>query len=146
MGAFEWVLVGLIMLGIVPVLLRPLRDLQFPRLNFGRGGPARARGSASPRRMLRREIRALGGKPRRIPAAALDEIIARETRLAADLAASGLSAYANPKETLARALKREAAIIVRLMRGERLICGSEDTLRILAEHRVVQERGVEVLA
>lgn len=134
MGVVEWTLVAIIALGVLAAVARRGISFDWP------GAPrvfAPTRKGASfggPRRRLRSRIRAEGGRARRIPNAALDEIIAHQRALAEKLADSGLSAYADPRKTLERMLDGEASVIARYMRGERRISGSQETFDILVKH------------
>ena len=135
MGVFEWALIGVMMLGLAPIVARGAWG-RLAGVEFDVKMPRAPLVWFDPVRHLRRSIRARGGK-RRLPKAALAEIVEAKKRLAEDLATSGLTAYADPQATLRRELEAEAAIIVRLLRGERLIHGSEESLSILRRHAVL---------
>lgn len=143
MGAFEWSLVGIIILGVTAPLAYLLFGARTPTVSVSKKSSSAAPSLGSdPRRALRKRIRSLGGDIRRAPDAALDEIIESKTKLARDLAATGLSAYANPRAYRDRALNAEAEIIVRLLAGQRGFAGCEETLEILERHGAIT--GAEV--
>jgi hypothetical protein len=136
-------------LGVTAPLAYLLFSARFPSIASGRKSASRGMRPAAaptlgsdPRRAMRKRIRAGGGDNRRVPDAALDEIIQNKTKLAGDLAGTGLSAYANPKSYRDRALHAEADVIVRLLAGQRGFSGAEETLEILERHGAIT--GAEV--
>jgi len=140
MGLFEWCLLGLMLLGVMAVVIQSRLGITLPGPSSNKSRSQARLLRFDPRRTLLKQMRRLGADPSAVPAPALQEIIDVKTKAAQRLSETGLSAYANPKQFLLRELGAEAAVISRLLRGERGFAGCEQTLQILEKHGAIAGR------
>lgn len=95
MGIFEWSLLGLMLLGIITPLVGAFVRWRLPHLSFKPSMSDAPLLWFDPHKTLRKELRAL--RLRRLPRAALDDIVDNKIAAAQRLSRTGLSAYSNPK-------------------------------------------------